>query len=192
MHADDAINYGGIGTVIGHEITHSFDDQGSKFDGTGNRKTWWTKQDRVRFEKKAKVLVKEFNGYSVVDGLKVNGKLTLGENIADLGGASIAFDAYKLRLAKTGRKDVGGFTPEQRFSSASRSSSAKTAAPKRRKPKCSPTRTRPVNSASTVRHRTCRSSTPPSASRKVISFTASHRTALKSGRLRIWKLLDHA
>ena len=115
VHADDAINYGGIGTVIGHEITHSFDDQGSKFDGTGNRKTWWTKQDRVRFEKKAKVLVKEFNGYSVVDGLKVNGKLTLGENIADLGGASIAFDAYKLRLAKTGRKDVGGFTPEQRF-----------------------------------------------------------------------------
>lgn len=112
---DDALNYGGIGTVIGHEITHGFDDQGAKFDGKGNRKTWWTKQDRARFDKKAKVLVKQFNEYTVADGLKVNGQLTLGENIADLGGASIAFDAFKLRLQKTGRKDVGGFTPEQRF-----------------------------------------------------------------------------
>lgn len=115
VHADDAVNYGSIGTVIGHEITHSFDDQGSKFDGKGNRKTWWTKQDRARFEKKSKVLVKEFNGYTVAGGLKVNGQLTLGENIADLGGASIAFDAYKLRLAKTGRMDIESFTPEQRF-----------------------------------------------------------------------------
>lgn len=113
--ADDALNYGAMGTVIGHEITHGFDDQGSKFDGKGNRKTWWTKQDRARFEKKAKVIVKEFNAYKVLGGLKVNGQLTLGENIADLGGASIAFDAYKLRLAKTGRKDIDGFTPEQRF-----------------------------------------------------------------------------
>lgn len=115
VHADDAVNYGSIGTVIGHEITHSFDDQGSKFDGKGNRKTWWTKQDRARFEKKSKVLVKEFNGYTVAGGLKVNGQLTLGENIADLGGASIAFDAYKLRLARTGRMDIESFTPEQRF-----------------------------------------------------------------------------
>ncbi|MSU74576.1 M13 family peptidase [Candidatus Kaiserbacteria bacterium] len=113
--ADDGLNYGGIGTVIGHEITHGFDDQGSKFDGKGNRKTWWTKQDRTRFDKKAKVLVKQFNQYSVADGLKVNGQLTLGENIADLGGASIAFDAFKLRLAKTSRKDINDFTPEQRF-----------------------------------------------------------------------------
>jgi putative endopeptidase len=113
--ADDAMNYGAIGTVIGHEITHGFDDQGAKFDGKGNRKTWWTKQDRERFDKKAKVLVKQFNKYTVAGGLKVNGQLTLGENIADLGGASIAFDAYKLRLAKTGRKDVDGFTSEQRF-----------------------------------------------------------------------------
>lgn len=113
--ADDALNYGGIGTVIGHEITHGFDDQGAKFDGKGNRKTWWTKEDRARFDKKAKVLVKEFNAYEVADGLKVNGRLTLGENIADLGGASIAYDAYQLRLAKTGREDINGFTPEQRF-----------------------------------------------------------------------------
>ena len=113
--ADDAFNYGAIGSVIGHEITHGFDDQGSKFDGKGNRKTWWTSSDRTRFDKKAKVLVKEFNGYEVAPGMKVNGQLTLGENIADLGGISIAFDAYQLRLHETGRKDIDGYTPEQRF-----------------------------------------------------------------------------
>lgn len=113
--ADDAINYGAMGSVIGHEITHGFDDQGAKFDGKGNRKTWWTKEDQARFNKKAQVLVKQFNKYTVADGLTVNGRLTLGENIADLGGASIAYDAYQLRLAKTGRKNLDGFTPEQRF-----------------------------------------------------------------------------
>jgi len=113
--ADDAVNYGAMGTVIGHEITHGFDDQGSKFDGKGNRKTWWTRQDHARFKRKAKVIVKEFDAYKVADGLKVNGQLTLGENIADLGGTSIAFDAYKLRLQKTGRRDIDGFMPEQRF-----------------------------------------------------------------------------
>lgn len=113
--ADDAINYGAIGSVIGHEITHGFDDQGSKFDGKGNRKTWWTQADRSRFEVKAARLVKEFDGYEVESGLRVNGTLTLGENIADLGGLSIAFDAYQLRLAETGRNDIAGFTPEQRF-----------------------------------------------------------------------------
>lgn len=115
VDADDAINYGAMGSVIGHEITHGFDDQGSKFDGKGNRKTWWTKKDSASFASKAKILVKQFNNYTVADGLKVNGQLTLGENIADLGGASIAYDAYQLRLARDGRKDIGGFTPEQRF-----------------------------------------------------------------------------
>lgn len=113
--ADDAFNYGAIGSVIGHEVTHGFDDQGSKFDGKGNRKTWWTATDRAHFEKKSKRLIKEFNGYEVEPSMKVNGQLTLGENIADLGGLSIAFDAYQLRLAATGRKDINGFTPEQRF-----------------------------------------------------------------------------
>lgn len=115
VSADDAVNYGAMGSVIGHEITHGFDDQGCKFDGKGNRKTWWTAQDSKRFADKAKILVKEFNEYKVAGGLKVNGQLTLGENIADLGGASIAFDAYILRLAQTGRKVIDGFTPEQRF-----------------------------------------------------------------------------
>ncbi len=113
--ADDAFNYGAIGSVIGHEITHGFDDQGCKFDGKGNRKTWWTPTDAKRFALKAKTLVKEFNGYAVAPGMNVNGQLTLGENIADLGGISIAYDAYQLRLKETGRKDIDGFTPEQRF-----------------------------------------------------------------------------
>lgn len=113
--ADDAFNYGAIGSVIGHEITHGFDDQGCKFDGKGNRKTWWTKTDSARFTAKAKCLVKEFDGYEIAKGMRVNGKLTLGENIADLGGISIAFDAYQLRLKETGRKDIAGYTPEQRF-----------------------------------------------------------------------------
>ena len=113
--ADDAINYGSIGSVIGHEITHGFDDQGAKFDGKGNRKTWWTAKDRKSFEKKAKVVVKQFNQYKVADGVPVNGQLTLGENIADLGGISIAYDAYQLRLKKSGRRDIDGFKPEQRY-----------------------------------------------------------------------------
>jgi putative endopeptidase len=113
--ADDAVNYGSIGTVIGHEITHGFDDQGSKYDEKGNLKSWWTKADRKRFEKKANLIVKQYDAYTVADGVHVNGKLTLGENIADLGGIAISLDAYRLRLKKTGRKDIGGLTPEQRF-----------------------------------------------------------------------------
>jgi len=113
--SDDAINYGAIGSVIGHEITHGFDDQGAKFDGKGNRKTWWTLRDQKLFKQKAKRVVEQFNNYKVADGVAVNGQLTLGENIADLGGISIAYDAYQLRLAKTGRKDISGFSPEQRF-----------------------------------------------------------------------------
>lgn len=115
LGADDAVNYGCIGAVIGHEITHGFDDQGSKMDHKGNLKSWWTPEDRKRFEAKARKVEKQFNTYEVADGLKVNGKLTLGENIADLGGLSIAFDAYQLALARTGRKDLDGLAPEQRF-----------------------------------------------------------------------------
>lgn len=113
--ADDAVNYGAIGAVIGHEMTHGFDDEGAKFDKKGNLKSWWTPKDKKRFEAKGKVLVKQFNEYEVDDGVKVNGKLTLGENIADLGGLAIAYSAYQRRLEKTGRKTLEGFTPEQRF-----------------------------------------------------------------------------
>lgn len=113
--ADDALNYGAIGTVIGHEITHGFDDEGSKFDAKGNLKSWWTPEDRKRFMAKAKKVEKQFDTYEVADGIKVNGKLTLGENIADLGGLSIAYDAYQIQLARTGRKDIEGLSPEERF-----------------------------------------------------------------------------
>jgi putative endopeptidase len=113
-HADAAINYGGIGSVIGHEITHGFDDQGAKFDGKGNFKNWWTTTDKRKFDAKTKVLVKQYNGFKA-GGINVNGKLTLGENIADLGGAVMAYYAYMRHLDKEGRKDIDGFTPEQRF-----------------------------------------------------------------------------
>ena len=115
-HADAAFNYGAIGSVIGHEITHGFDDQGAKFDGKGNFKNWWTKEDKKRFERKSKVLVAQFSAYKAGD-LHVNGKLTLGENIADLGGLAIAFDAYMKHLQDNPneRKTIRGFTPEQRF-----------------------------------------------------------------------------
>lgn len=115
LSADDALNYGCIGAVIGHEMTHGFDDQGSKFDGRGNLRSWWSAADRKRFEKKTKTMVQQFNAYRVAGGIPVNGKLTLGENIADLGGLAIAFDAYQLHLRKTGRKTIRGFSPEQRF-----------------------------------------------------------------------------
>ncbi len=114
--ADDAVNYGGMGAVIGHEMTHGFDDQGSQFDAKGNLKDWWTKQDAANFKKKADVLVNQFDSYTVLDSLHVNGKLTEGENIADLGGISISFQAFENTLkGKTPPPKIDGFTPEQRF-----------------------------------------------------------------------------
>lgn len=114
--ADDAINYGAIGAVIGHEITHGFDDQGSQFDAEGNLKSWWTKEDRAKFEERASCVVNQFNAYEVQPGLTINGKLTLGENIADLGGLKMAYAAYQKSLeGKPRPADIDGFTPEQRF-----------------------------------------------------------------------------
>lgn len=114
--ADDAVNYGGMGAVIGHEMTHGFDDQGRQFDAKGNLKDWWTKADAENFKEKADVLVKQFDSYTVLDSLHVNGKLTEGENIADLGGVSIAFQAFENTLkGKPRPKKIDGFTPEQRF-----------------------------------------------------------------------------
>jgi len=112
---DVAANYGGIGAVIGHEITHGFDDEGSQYDANGTLKSWWSKQDRAAFDKRAKQLVEHYNGFELI-GRHVNGQLTLGENIADLGGLLIAFDALQNKLAETGqRQNVNGLTPEQRF-----------------------------------------------------------------------------
>jgi putative endopeptidase len=114
--ADDAVNYGGMGAVIGHEITHGFDDQGSKFDAKGNRSDWWTAEDRKNFDQRASCVEKQFDAYEVEPGLHQNGKLVLGESIADLGGLAIAYAAYEKSLeGKPRPKDIDGFTPEQRF-----------------------------------------------------------------------------
>lgn len=113
--ADDAANYGAIGVVIGHEMTHGFDDQGSQFDKDGNLKNWWTEADRKNFEARTKVMADYFSKIEVLPGLYGNGKLTLGENIADHGGLNIAFQAFKEATAAHPLADKDGFTPEQRF-----------------------------------------------------------------------------
>lgn len=113
--ADDAVNYGGIGTVIGHEMTHGFDDQGRQFDAQGNLTDWWTPESAARFKERAAVVVKQFAGYAPLPGLNLNGELTLGENIADLGGVKIAYAALQKALADQPRTPIDGFTPEQRF-----------------------------------------------------------------------------
>lgn len=112
--ADDPMNFGAIGAVIAHEITHGFDDQGSRFDAEGSLREWWTEADRAEFDRRAQVLVKQFDAYEVFDDLHVNGRLTLGENIADLGGVTIAFDALKDSLDDSSDL-IDGLTPEQRF-----------------------------------------------------------------------------
>jgi predicted metalloendopeptidase len=115
-NADDAINYGGIGAVIGHEMTHGFDDQGRQYDAEGNLRDWWTAEDGTNYTSRATLVEKQFDGYVVLDSLHVNGKLTLGENIADLGGLTIAYYAHQMALEKSGRPGlIDGYTPEQRF-----------------------------------------------------------------------------
>ncbi|MGH3564733.1 MAG: M13 family metallopeptidase [Pseudonocardia sp.] len=113
--ADDAVNYGGIGAVIGHEISHGFDDQGRKFDGTGNLRDWWTPEDVTRFSERTARLVAQYGAYSPVEGGTVNGELTLGENIADLSGMAVAFKAYRRSLAGAPAPMLDGFTGDQRF-----------------------------------------------------------------------------
>lgn len=114
-NADDAVNYGGIGTVIGHEMSHGFDDNGSKYDADGNLRNWWTEEDRQRFDAKTAMLVKQFNDYTVLDSIHVNGKLTLGENIGDLGGLNVAHEAFKMTKQWREGETIDGFTPDQRF-----------------------------------------------------------------------------
>lgn len=113
--ADDAVNYGAIGAVIGHEMTHGFDDEGRQYDADGNLKEWWTKEDAEHFEVKAAKIVEQFNNYRILDTIAVNGKLTLGENLADLGGVAIAYDAFK--RTEQGKKNevIGGLSADERF-----------------------------------------------------------------------------
>jgi putative endopeptidase len=113
--ADDAVNYGAIGAVIGHEISHGFDDQGRKSDGLGNLRDWWTAEDATAFEQRANALVEQYNAYSPLPGMNINGRLTLGENIGDLSGLAVAYRAYKLSLNGREAPVIGGFTGDQRF-----------------------------------------------------------------------------
>ena len=115
--ADDAINYGGIGAVIGHEMGHGFDDQGSRFDSRGRMRNWWSREDQQEFKKRTATLVRQYGGYEPVKGHKLNGAFTLGENIGDLGGLSIAYRAYRLAAYRKGEKEplIAGFSGNQRF-----------------------------------------------------------------------------
>ena len=115
MNADDAFNYGAIGVVIGHEMTHGFDDQGRQFDKDGNLKDWWAEGDGDRFNERTKVMVDFFNNIEVLPGLKANGQLTLGENIADHGGLIVSYLAYKNATRNNPLPEVDGFTADQRF-----------------------------------------------------------------------------
>jgi predicted metalloendopeptidase len=115
MAADDAVNYGGIGAVIGHEMGHGFDDQGRRFDGTGTMRDWWTKDDASEYQKRTARLVAQFSAYEVLPGLKVNGELTLGENIGDLTGLTIGYRAYRMSLGGKPAPVIDGLTGDQRF-----------------------------------------------------------------------------
>jgi putative endopeptidase len=114
-NADDAFNYGGIGMVIGHEITHSFDDQGAQFDKEGNVKSWWTKDDYAKFKAKTQNVIDLYNSFVVLDTVHVKGAMTVGENAADVGGVSIAYDAFKLTKEGQDSTKIGDYTPDQRF-----------------------------------------------------------------------------
>ncbi|GAF71667.1 unnamed protein product, partial [marine sediment metagenome] len=115
LSSDDAINYGAIGGVIGHEISHGFDDKGSQFDGDGNLSDWWTEEDREKFTARASTIVEQYNQYSPVEGMFINGELTLGENIGDLSGVSMAYRAYIASLNGAEAPVIDGFTGPQRF-----------------------------------------------------------------------------
>ena len=113
--ADDAVNYGGIGAVIGHEMTHGFDDEGRKYDADGSLHDWWNKDDAAKFQTRADQVVAQYNAFTVLDTIHVNGKLTLGENLADLGGLNVAYEAFKKTNEGQSKKKIDGFTPDQRF-----------------------------------------------------------------------------
>jgi len=115
MDADDAVNYGAIGVVIGHEMTHGFDDQGKNYDKFGNLNDWWTAADTKAFKEKTKLVIEQFNNHKELDSLHVNGKLTIGENIADLGGLNISWDAFQTTEQAKKNDTIAGFTANQRF-----------------------------------------------------------------------------
>src|SRR6202142_2335347 len=112
---DDAPNYGNTGATIGHELTHGFDDEGRNFDAKGNLRDWWTKKDSAAFEERTACVVDQYAQYTVVDNIKINSKLTLGEDVADLGGTLLAYIAWKNATHGQDLQTIDGFTPDQRF-----------------------------------------------------------------------------
>ena len=114
-NADDALNYGGIGMVIGHEITHTFDDQGAQYDKNGNLKNWWTKEDYAQFKLRIQQVINLYNTYTVLGDLHINGAMTVGENTADIAGLAVAYDAFKMTEQGKGNTKIDGYTPDQRF-----------------------------------------------------------------------------
>ena len=114
-NADDALNYGGIGMVIGHEITHTFDDQGAQYDKNGNLKNWWTKEDYAQFKSRIQQVINLYNTYTVLGDLHINGAMTVGENTADIAGLAVAYDAFKMTEQGKGNAKIDGYTPDQRF-----------------------------------------------------------------------------
>lgn len=114
-NADDALNYGGIGMVIGHELTHTFDDQGAQYDKDGNLKNWWTKEDNEKFKSRIQRVIDLYGTFTVLDNLHVNGAMTVGENTADIAGMAVAYDAFRMTQQGQGSSKIGGFTPDQRF-----------------------------------------------------------------------------
>ncbi|MFT5230858.1 MAG: putative endopeptidase [Planctomycetota bacterium] len=115
LYADDAVNYGGIGMVIGHEFTHAFDDQGAQYDKDGNVTDWWTAEDYTKFKAKTQQIIEQYENFTVLDSVPLKGALTVGENTADNGGIAIAFDAFKMTDQGKGATEIGGYTPDQRF-----------------------------------------------------------------------------
>lgn len=113
--ADDAVNFGGIGAVIGHEITHHFDDRGRQFNEVGNLSEWWSSEDVARYRERAAKVAQQYSSYAPLPGQTINGQQTLGENISDLGGVKIAYDGLQRALARRPAEKVDGYTPEQRF-----------------------------------------------------------------------------
>ena len=188
--ADDAVNYGGIGAVIGHEISHGFDDQGSQYDGDGNLRNWWTADDREHFEAKTAALVAQYDAYSPLPGYHVNGELTLGENIADNSGLPIAYKAYQLSLDGKPAPVIDGLTGDQRFFLGF----AQVWRDKVREPPASstsrPTRTRRASSAPTARCATSPASTRPSTSSRATGCTCRPSSASRSGDDYALKLRD--
>lgn len=115
LYADDAVNYGGIGMVIGHEFTHAFDDQGAQYDKNGNVSNWWTEEDYTKFKAKTQQIIDQYSAFTVLDSVPLKGALTVGENTADNGGIAIAYDAFKMTEQGQDSTKIGGYTPDQRF-----------------------------------------------------------------------------